>query len=399
MKLLKIIVYFIFSLSVLSCKSNGGIEEIRGIDIIKAFDEKQNIKLSSFVKKVEYIPLETNKKFLLDKSQRVFVNEQYIIIMAFRQQYLFNRKTGLFIREIGHYGRDPSGYLATKFNLAFDESKNVIFSHGMDRGIVEYSLQNFIINKIPKPSKLNAYRSFISYEDSIYIAYVPNFSGSDSVKLALIDWNGNLQSTLPNNSTFIDNPKKTRNFGDNEGWFYRYDKKLYLKELFNDTIFEIGGSPVSSNAKYVFNLGKYHPPYNERDYMKFDDEKNYFWLQNIFESSDYVFFTLKYNEELRVGIYNKKNGTTSIADSKEVDCFYYHWRKYGFINDFDNFIQLNPEYLNSNNELIGLIQPFEIVKWFYENPKKAAKLPPHLKKLKNIKETDNPIVMIATLKE
>jgi len=46
-----------------------------------------------------------------------------------------------------------------------------------------------------------------------------------------------------------------------------------------------------------------------------------------------------------------------------------------------------------------VIDAFEIVNWFSNNPDKAAKLPSHLQKLRNIKETDNPVIMIAKLKE
>ena len=36
---------------------------------------------------------------------------------------------------------------------------------------------------------------------------------------------------------------------------------------------------------------------------------------------------------------------------------------------------------------------------FSENPEKASNLPPHLQKFRNINENDNPVVMIAKLKE
>ncbi len=399
MKSLKTIIIIIICFFSLSCNNDNAEEQVRRIDIMKAFKEKQNINLSSIVNEIDYITLETDKEILLGEAQRVFANEHYIIVIAFRQQYLFNRKTGAFIRKIGHYGRDPGAYLFTKFNLAFDEPKNVIYSGGLDGAIIEYSIEGEILNEVSKPSILNAFRSFTSIDDTTYIAYNPNFSGMDSVKLTIIGWDGKLQSTLPKYDRFIDNPSRIRSFGDNEGWFYRYNDKLYLKELFNDTIFELSGIPICANSKYIFDFGQKHPPYEKRDYMSDEDFFKYFWIQGLFESSKFLFFTLKYNEELRIGLYNKKDDITFIADSEDVDSYYYTWKKYGLINDVDNFIQMNPEYINSNNELIGLVQAYEIVNWFKENPRKAVKLPTNLQKLRNIKESDNPVVMIASLKD
>ncbi|HHN47502.1 MAG TPA: hypothetical protein ENN08_00960 [Bacteroidales bacterium] len=59
----------------------------------------------------------------------------------------------------------------------------------------------------------------------------------------------------------------------------------------------------------------------------------------------------------------------------------------------------HPISLSNRKELIGFLEPYKIRQWIAENPDKAAKLPLHLQKFKNIKETDNPVVMIAKLKD
>lgn len=400
MKQIRNIIFFSILIFLLSCKNDDEcIRKVKKIDIVSAFNKKQNIKLSTLVSEIEYKALETKKDLILGNSQRAFVNSKYIVVIAFRQQYIFDRKTGLFIREIGHYGRGPGGYLFTKSNMAFNDVRNVLYSGGTNRGIFEYSIQGELLKEIPKPAILNAYRSFTSINDSSYISYIPNFSGQDSVKLAIVDRNGELCSTLQNYNTFIDNPKKHRNWGEKEGWFYRYKGRLYLKEMFNDTIFEIGIAPFNIVPKYVFELEQYQADYTQREFMTYEDMQDYFWINNVCESSKYIFFMLEHNEEFRTGIYEKREDVTFIADSEDVDSYYYDWEKYGLINDIDNFIQMNPENISSNNELVCIIQAYELVNWFKTHPDKAAKLPPHLLKLKDIKETDNPIIMIAKLKE
>lgn len=397
MKLIIVLFSILILFVGMSCDFHNPQKEIKKIELIKAFNKKQNIYLSTIAEKIEYIQLESAENFIVGNATRAFADDDYLVVISFRQQYIFNRKTGEFIREIGNYGRDSNGYRNTKFNLAYNEKKKTLYAAAWDNGIIEYSINGEVLNKIAKPNSINAYRSFTSINDSIYISYVPNYSGKDSVKLVTVNQKGELLSVMPNHNFFKDNPKRVSNWGDKEGWFIRFKEKLLLKELNSDTIFEIKGNTIY--AKYIFNCGRYKPDYYNRDYVSDEELKDYFWVQNIFESAKFIFFTLSFNEELRAGIYDKKKNTAFIADSDTVDSFYYHWKKYGFINDFDNFIQFNPEYINSEGEIVGLIQAYELVNWFKNNPQKAAKLPPHLQKFKNIKETDNPIIMIAKLKE
>ena len=54
---------------------------------------------------------------------------------------------------------------------------------------------------------------------------------------------------------------------------------------------------------------------------------------------------------------------------------------------------------NQNNEIVGYYDAYEVKLWFEENSDKESQLSPELQKLKNIKETDNPLVMIAKLKD
>jgi hypothetical protein len=68
-------------------------------------------------------------------------------------------------------------------------------------------------------------------------------------------------------------------------------------------------------------------------------------------------------------------------------------------NDIDNFLPINFLGTSERDQLLGYIQPYEIIQWFSENPEKASKISPYLKELKNIKETDNPVLVVATLKK
>lgn len=370
---------------------------IQKINVYEAYNNKQNIKLSNFSKGVEYIRLETNSKFIVGEAPRVFADDDFLVVISFRRQYVFDRKTGVFIREIGNYGRNPGGYAYTRFNLVYNESKRTVYAASWDNGIIEYSLDGTVLSKIKKPEQIPALASFVCLNDTEYVASVDNITGNQKEKLVWINKDGLVTRFIPNIDFFMDNPNSVTTRGETEGWFYWFEKKLFLQSCYNDTVFEVVNNSLT--PKYKFELGKYKLDYSQRDFIKAKGWKNYFMIKGTFESENYLFFTLSYNNEERQGIYDKKQRKAQVSDSKNVELFYFANAQYGFTNDIDNFIQFAPTSINQSNEIVGLVEAYEVVNWFSENPEKAAQLPPQLQKLKNIKETDNPVVMIAKLKE
>ena len=71
----------------------------------------------------------------------------------------------------------------------------------------------------------------------------------------------------------------------------------------------------------------------------------------------------------------------------------------GIKNDIDGFMNLTFDSINSEGDLIGLIQANDIVHWIENNPERIKSLYPVFQKLKNIKWEDNPVIVIAKYKE
>jgi hypothetical protein len=73
----------------------------------------------------------------------------------------------------------------------------------------------------------------------------------------------------------------------------------------------------------------------------------------------------------------------------------------GFSNDIDHFVPIGTDnhfYINKNDEFVTAIPALEVRRWFDNNPEEAAKLPEHLQAYRDIKDEDNPIVIVAKLK-
>lgn len=383
-------------LIVIACKDEKNNTSIEKIDLVSAYENKQSVNLSELAEQVEYIPLKAPDNIKVSSGTTVFADDNYLVVISFRQQFIFNRKTGEFIREIGEYGRGPYGYRNTRSNLVYNEKKKTLYTKGNKGEIIEYSIKGNVTNKFMEPESIS-FKSFGWLNDSVYTASVSNLSGNQKEKIVVFSGKNKEIYIIPNYNFFENNPDRLFSKGETEGWFYRFDNRLFFKEGFNDTIFEF--KDLSLFPKYSFFSAENQVPAEQRDFIKKEDWANYHWITKVFESDKFLFFSLTFNNEVRHAIFDKKKKIAKIADSENIEINYYSKPKYGFINDIDNFIQFAPHYMNNNNEIVTSVDAFELVNWFMENPEKAKQLPAHLQKLNDINETDNPVVMIAKLKE
>ena len=74
-------------------------------------DQTVEMKASDLIQDPEYIPLETNDSCLIRNGATFYATDDYIVSIARRQIYLFDRRTGRFVREIGKAGEGPNDYL------------------------------------------------------------------------------------------------------------------------------------------------------------------------------------------------------------------------------------------------------------------------------------------------
>ena len=124
---------------------------------------------------------------------------------------------------------------------------------------------------------------------------------------------------------------------------------------------------------------------------KFEADK-YFLIQMINESSKYLFCAFNFNKRNYIAIYDKDQRETIVND-------YSAESGKGFISNINDFVPIEFSSINKNGELICTIDALKIKQWFEKNPEKVPQLPESFKSLMNIKETDNPVIIIAKLKK
>lgn len=364
------------------------------IEIASAFKQREQSKASInfFSVKIEYIELNPPKEINVNESfLRVYVDKGHIILIGTGQMFVFDRKNGQFIREIGQIGRGPHDYLATLHDNAYDYSRKVIIAvQSNPKKYIEYNINGEVITNLNfSCPNVGGISSLVNYsKDSIYTAYCGNLSENKQQRLKLIDIHCNVLK-IYYHAFKLEGEPDAFSFGLSK--FYKFQDDLMFFEDYCDTIFHV--TQESLIPRFVFNWGEFEPPYEKQydmNYLRGGERDKDFHINKLFESTRYLFIRFSYDGYyLWQGVYDKKKKIILIQEDEN-----------GFDNNIDNFVPLkNATSVNNDNELIGFIEAYNVVGWFKTHPEKAAKLPAHLQKFKNISENDSPLIMIMKLKQ
>ncbi len=87
------------------------VAKLEVIPVGAAFDRQAELKASDCFKKIRYVALETTDSCLVGEGAHASILKDWIVVVSGRSRcQLFDKKTGRFIRTIGHVGEDPEGY-------------------------------------------------------------------------------------------------------------------------------------------------------------------------------------------------------------------------------------------------------------------------------------------------
>jgi len=383
--------FFLMSL-ILFLKKEEKKQNIIKIDVESRIDSnKSPIDLSDFIESVTYCPLETRSDNLIGANPEYIITDKEIVVRTFSDCYIFKRETGEFLRKIGKNGKGPREYRKTS-GFVNPYCKELFFI-GWKGNLLKYNMDGTFLKSILIPEYVNSVEvpsfptNFTWLKNNI-VLYFSNMTGSEKKLLMIIDEEGEILASHPNNN-YYNKPKGMISMNLEESQFYHFNQDLYFKEDYSDTVFKISGSEMI--PKMILFLGRYQPSYKlksmtsqKRKELKYQP----IGLRNLIETNSFLFFEYHYQRKLYQGIYNKNTDRLRITNKEN-----------GINNDIDGFISFSPISITSDGYLVGVIEAYKLLLWFYENSEKALELPLHIQKLKNIKDTDNPVIMIAKLKE
>lgn len=344
-----------------------------------------DINCSRIIDQFEYIQLETNEKCLIPNEFKALILKNHILIYDVKFCYVFERKTGKFLCELGKYGRGPEEY--NNSFMAYDYRNSVVYSSGWNGNVMMFGLDGKYIRSFPMPPQTGGMEapSFItSYSylnDSWIVGYYPNILGIETKLLTIFNQKGEIIRTFPNKNVYPKQPLKMLDL--TEGRFYFIDNGTYFKERSCDTVFRV--SEKSLTPHLIFEMGKYTVPYKYKWLTPEERQKgDYIIVNKIFENSSFVYVLAEKKSADYFAFYNKRTG--KIAVNRNVE---------GIPNDIDNFISFNPEYMDEEGNLVEITDATKISSWFKENPLKISE---RIKVLSKVDINQNPIVVIGKTK-
>lgn len=369
---------YLFSFLCLCCVLSISAQKPVVINLAKAISESpKEIMLNELASDIRYVPLETTDDCLMNNEFYImqYTGEDIITSGIFHFD-----KNGKFLNKIGSKGQGPEEYLQGLF--AFGDWKNKLLYVQNWTTLTCYGFDGTFVRSVPTPQlNMGAAGLFdenhILYSNDIYYADKAN-----PIQLYMVDsqngktvskWRGHLEEN-----------KKYGMILTSRDFMYNYDNSLFYKPALENVIFKIL-SPKKRQLVYKFDCsGKdIDVSADEVDPKKRFQFLSVYWAK---ETAQYLFVNYGMKNISRLGIYDKEKKTFTNVTIKD-----------NLAGGYD----IHPAWTSDDNHLLmvyyagGLLQDKE--------KRYSTGLLPERKKeldelLKNIKEDDNPVVILVTLK-
>ncbi len=369
---------YLFSFLCLCCVLSVSAQKPVVINLAKAISESpKEIMLNELASDIRYVPLETTDDCLMNNEFYImqYTGEDIITSGIFHFD-----KNGKFLNKIGSKGQGPEEYLQGLF--AFGDWKNKLLYVQNWTTLTCYGFDGTFVRSVPTPQlNMGAAGLFdenhILYSNDIYYADKAN-----PIQLYMVDsqngktvskWRGHLEEN-----------KKYGMILTSRDFMYNYDNSLFYKPALENVIFKIL-SPKKRQLVYKFDCsGKdIDVSADEVDPKKRFQFLSVYWAK---ETAQYLFVNYGMKNISRLGIYDKEKKTFTNVTIKD-----------NLAGGYD----IHLAWTSDDNHLLmvyyagGLLQDKE--------KRYSTGLLPERKKeldelLKNIKEDDNPVVILVTLK-
>ncbi len=403
-------------LLIASCKTRSAKVEsaIKIIDVAGAVGKGQIVPLSQIGESIEYIPLETKQNTLVDKiSWHSIVYENNKFYIKYNHSLFVFDNSGKFLFNFNRYGRGPQEYDHLS-DFCIDPDDNIIV-RGIERFIMYDKSGNFVKvladkNFIPGVVLKKCYP--LGKERYLFITDLRR--GADNEFSAII------MDLKSDKITKIKYPQKEREFVKSLPAMYRYtfyevtalrsaDGILLINGL-DESVLRIDKN-LNIDTLFNFNFGKHHP----RDipgglFDRGGGSSVVYRYMLPLESTTYIFDQFKlgssahkpremlkggdnpnnetYTSDISCSLFNKKTGEFIFVDQPEVN-------QIGFPDDFEGGPAVWPLYVSTSNQMVSFINAFNLIT-YAETHNVSAKF----KEIAGrIKETDNPVLILVTLKK
>ena len=395
-----------------SCSSSIKKGELETIAVGSAYSALTTIKASDYFQHITYIPLETTDSVLVGNAPSIrLAGNRLIVSSAQKQCFSFNKSDGRFVASVGHIGNDPegcreltgwldaeNGYLyfskGDGVSAVYDTEGNFIGTSKeveLSEGLFGIDSNDYLDKQIRVkhlPASATKPDRIVLYQDTTLLASFPSHGAEKAVfsgNPADIESIAVFQQALMGHSMIFIRYKSGEEQGiiSTEHPFWHVGEKLYFREYFNDTIYQVTKEGLVPERRFDFGAmtwkreDRYDVQKDEAIYpLEVMENDRFLWLR---------FVVNLYRQDKRKAynaLYLKETGEVKVAAYEE-----------GLENDLNGFLPLQPTFVTADGEFAQIIPAETIAEWFEEHPD-AAELPKEVKALKEITAEDNPVVVL-----
>lgn len=390
-KLLTVILIIAAGLTLSSCQSEQQKPEspVIVLDMESLLSNQQELKLSDIAESIQYIQLETNQDVLCQVLQYLVRDNKIIVRNRNGTVFLFDGE-GKFVRQIGRIGQGPGEYLGVQYIDASPQGDFVYFYYTRGNIAYVYSSDGEMINDFE--IKYSTWRfAALSPNRHIMISPYGAFS-ADSVPFLfyLADGKGQVVKQFPS--------KKVIMLGAGDfsiGKFMVTPKSVIGYHPFNDTVFSFD-QEGNKSPKYVFDYGSKRLPDEEIDDMMklFENREQYIHSTSLYETSDRLFIRAFHQKKPLIGFWQQEDNSIVAIASDDGK----------LLNDMDGGPDFWPATSDGEKTVYRLLRPVNLVEsWnkgdFQEKEFKLAdERKEFIRMIQELKEGDNPVIMVVELK-
>lgn len=235
---------FLILLSIISLSIKA--QEFIEIDVLSVGTIADGEKLLS----VEFVPLEMTSDCLIRPGSNYYLTESYIIVSYLTKwAFLFDRKSGHFLHEIGHYGQGPGEYTGFWLTSGFSEKEQLLYVWEFVRW-KGYDIKTGKLKRVLKmPDKKYTIQNPYLYKPGVYLGYTNNTTGKTPYKMVAFDKNGAVSKIYPNYDE-VELDIKKDGTPINAGLFYEYGANTYFHAPGTDSLFRVTETKLVPYASF-----------------------------------------------------------------------------------------------------------------------------------------------------
>ena len=377
--------------------------DVKVIDIIGNIHKNRKVTLSTIASNIEYHALETDEKCLITPLMNIHCLQDYIIAIGLQNVnysvcYVFDRKTGAFIRQISRPGQGPDEYLDVCDVFSYGDTILISADNGKD--LLLFNIDGTLSHKAKRTEP--SIKGSIVYKDF----HVSSGYGSGeriTPRVYFSDRTGELVDSIPEYRAL--GMTRKNNFGSGT-WLYVFHDNLYYKDWYCDTLYH---KTYALHPRYIFDTGNLTPPYKIQQELRSgrydyiaglstgsdpDMYEKYILVSKVLEESKHLYFAIEHRGLSYPAIYNKPKDEIQIMSPAPLP----PWNKerkpplHGFENDLDGGLPFWPQQMISDREMMRVYTAEELLGL------DASKITDEKLKnvLNNLKEDSNPVVAVVT---